>query len=130
MIGSVERMGKYLKIIRVCLGYTAEVFAMEIGASRATIMCWENHKSIFNKMHYNAVSNVINKRMGEYESTEYSELIKKVVWLFVEGPYDEYICDTLADRINALVYSNGFGISEIQKLYFETLKSTLDEMEM
>ena len=129
MVGSIERMARYLRVIRICCGYSMDAFAAEVGVSRQTIAHWENSGVTFTKCSYNAVSNVVKNTIKSATDTEYSEFLKRMLWMFVEGPYDEYICDSWNEQLNNITYSHKRGINDLRDRYIEVLSPVLDEID-
>lgn len=119
MDGSVARMQRHLKTIRICCGLSQEEFAYRLGISRATVINWEKGSTPFGKFEYHAVSHVIEG----YED----EFLKKLIFVLVEGPYWAECDDAVVNLSDSIRWGRMAGMQEARRAYIEKLEPIVDE---
>lgn len=80
----IERLQKYLLLVRRTVGWTAEEFGDHIGVTRQTINNLEAGRNKLNKTQYIAMRSVLDVEMNQYP--EETEMLKLILEVFVDHP--------------------------------------------
>jgi len=118
-MGEVERMGKYLKLIRSSAGWTAKDLGDRIGVTRQTINNIEAGRSKLTKTEYIAIRSVIDDEIGRFGPEETRMLID-LLDLLIDNPekYDKEQKEKLlsyATTMEASITSGSAKRAEVSK---------------
>lgn len=80
----IERMQKYLLLIRRTVGWTADEFGDRIGVTRQTINNLEAGRNKLSKTQYIAMRSVLDAEIVAYP--EETEMLKLILDVFVDNP--------------------------------------------
>ncbi|WP_227450742.1 helix-turn-helix domain-containing protein [Clostridioides sp. ES-S-0108-01] len=88
-MNEIERLQKYLLLVRRTVGWIAEEFGDRIGVTRQTINNLEAGRNKLNKTQYIAMRSVLDVEMHQYP--EETEMLNLILDVFVDHPenYDE-----------------------------------------
>ena len=104
-MNEIERLQKYLLLIRRTVGWTAEKFGERIGVTRQTINNLEAGRNKLNKTQYIAMRSVLDVEMHQYP--EETEMLKLILDVFIDHPenYDEKEREELLTKANMVTPS-------------------------
>lgn len=86
-MNEIQRMQKYLLLIRRTVGWTAEEFGSRIGVTRQTINNIEAGRNKLNQTQYIAMRSVLDREILQYP--EETKMLKLILDMFVDHP-DNY----------------------------------------
>lgn len=104
-VNEIERLQKYLLLVRRTVGWTAEEFGDRIGVTRQTINNLEAGRNKLNKTQYIAIRSVLDVEMHQYP--EETEMLKLILDVFIDRPenYDEKEREELLNKANMVTPS-------------------------
>lgn len=104
-MNEIERLQKYLLLVRRAVGWTAEEFGDRIGVTRQTINNLEAGRNKLNKTQYIAMRSVLDVEMHQYP--EETEMLKLILDVFIDHPenYDEKERKELLSKANMVTPS-------------------------
>lgn len=83
-MNEIQRMQKYLLLIRRTVGWTAEEFGSRIGVTRQTINNIEAGRNKLNQTQYIAMRSVLDREILMYP--EETKMLKLILDMFVDHP--------------------------------------------
>lgn len=104
-MNEIERMQKYLLLIRRTVGWSAEEFGERIGVTRQTINNIESGRNKLTKTQYIAMRSVLDAEMAAYPDE--TEMLRLILDVFVDHPekYDEKEREELLNQANMMAPS-------------------------
>lgn len=101
----IERLQKYLLLVRRTVGWTAEEFGERIGVTRQTINNLEAGRNKLNKTQYIAMRSVLDAEINQYP--EETEMLKLILDVFIDHPekYDKKEKEELLAKANMIMPS-------------------------
>lgn len=117
----IERMQKYLLLIRRTVGWTAEEFGERIGVTRQTINNLEAGRNKLNKTQYIAMRSVLDAEIHQY--LEETEMLKLILDVFIDHPenYNEKEKEELLSKANMVTPSILAGATSRKKVSKEIM---------
>lgn len=108
----IERLQKYLLLIRRSVGWTASEFGDRIGVTRQTINNLESGRSKLTKTQYIAIRSVLDAEMNKYPSE--TKMLGLILEVFVDNPqkYNSQKKQELLEKANMLTPSILAGTSD------------------
>lgn len=104
-MNEIERMQKYLLLIRRTVGWTAEEFGERIGVTRQTINNLEAGRNKLNKTQYIAMRSVLDVEISQYP--EDTEMLRLILDVFIDHPekYSDEEKEKLLNKANMITPS-------------------------
>ena len=87
MMNEIERLQKYLLLVRRTVGWSAEEFGERIGVTRQTINNLEAGRNRLTKTQYIAMRSVLDAEIAAYPDE--TEMLRLILDVFVDNP-DKY----------------------------------------
>ena len=125
-MNEIQRMQKYLLLIRRTVGWTAEEFGSRIGVTRQTINNIEAGRNKLTKTQYIAMRTVLEREIKQYP--EETKMLKLTLEMFVDHPdnYSEEDKKELLAKANMVTPSILAGATTREDVSKELIKSAMN----